>query len=106
MLFGEKIAIPAPFVEVKIDPKLLDLYPGAYQLKPGAILTVTREGDQLMVQLTGQPKFPVFPEGNNRFFLKVVDAEIKFTGDPGAKAGAVILHQGGADQRAPRVTTP
>jgi CubicO group peptidase (beta-lactamase class C family) len=36
MLFGEKVAIPAPFVEAKIDPKLLDLYTGAYQLKPGS----------------------------------------------------------------------
>ena len=106
MLFGEKVAIPVPFVEVKIDPKVLDLYPGSYELKPGAILTVTREGDQLMVQLTGQPKFAVFPEGNNKFFLKVVDAEIEFLGEPGAKAEAVILHQGGADQRAPRVAMP
>jgi D-alanyl-D-alanine carboxypeptidase len=106
MLFGEKVAIPAPFVEAKIDPKLLDQYPGAYQLKPGAVLTVTREGDQLMVQFTGQPKFPVFPEGNGKFFLKVVDAELEFLGEPGAKAGAVILHQGGADQRAPRVEAP
>ncbi|MDP8979972.1 MAG: serine hydrolase [Acidobacteriota bacterium] len=106
MLFGEKIAIPAPKVEVKIDTKLLDRYPGKYQLQPGMVLTVTREGDQLKIQLTGQPKFPMFPEGNNLFFLKVVDAELEFIAEPGGQAKAVILHQGGADKEAPRIATP
>jgi hypothetical protein len=35
---------------------------GAYELEPGFDLVVTLEGDQLMTQVTGQGKFPIFAE--------------------------------------------
>jgi len=66
-------------------------------------VTVTREGNRLFVQATSQPKFEVFPEGERDFFLKVVDAQIAFEIDGQGRAAALILHQGGADQRAKRV---
>jgi Domain of unknown function (DUF3471) len=68
---------------VPIDPKLLDGYVGRYELEvaPGMIFTVTRDKDQLSVQLTGQPAFPVFPKGPRDFFLKVVEAQITFEVD-------------------------
>ncbi|HYG65844.1 MAG TPA: serine hydrolase, partial [Thermoanaerobaculia bacterium] len=39
---------------VKVDPALFDAYAGTYQLAPGSLLLVSREGDRLFVQLTGQ----------------------------------------------------
>src|ERR1035438_9651550 len=62
--------------EVTVDTKSFDRLVGNYQLAPNAILAISREGDQLFVQLTGQQKFPMFPEGERAFFLKVVDAQI------------------------------
>lgn len=88
--------------EISIDPKLLDGYVGRYQLAPNFILTVTREGDQLFVQATGQPTAPVFPESEKNFFYKVVDAQISFETDDQGRASALVLHQNGMDQRAPR----
>ncbi len=96
--------IPQPKVhkEVAVDPKLFDGYAGDYQLAPGFVLTVTREGDHLFVQATGQPKVEVFPEGDHDFFYKVVDAQITFVTDSQGKATELILHQGG-DHPAKRV---
>jgi D-alanyl-D-alanine-carboxypeptidase/D-alanyl-D-alanine-endopeptidase len=93
---------PAP-TEVAVDPKLLDHYVGRYQLAPAFVLTVTREGDGLFVQATGQPKFPVFAKGEREFFYKVVDAQITFVVDDTGKATSLMLHQNGADMPAKRV---
>jgi CubicO group peptidase (beta-lactamase class C family) len=96
---------PAQPKEVKVDPKLFDGYIGAYQMTPAFALTVTREGDHLFVQATGQPKFEIFPEGDRDYFLKVVDAKITFVTDSQGRATELILHQGGLDQHAKRAIT-
>jgi CubicO group peptidase (beta-lactamase class C family) len=94
---------PKVRTEIAIDPKLLDGYVGRYQLTPAATLTITRDGNRLFVQLTGQPAFEVFAETSKDFFLKVVDAQLTFETDEQGKATAVVLHQMGRDQRAPRI---
>jgi hypothetical protein len=60
------------------------------------------EGEQLMTQATNQPKFPIFPESETKFFLKVVDAQIEFVFDAKGEVTSLILHQGGRDQVAKR----
>ena len=77
-------------------------YVGTYRLQPGFDLTITLEGDQLMSQATGQEKFPVFPESETKFFLKVVDAQIEFFKDPTGTITHLLLHQGGREMKAPR----
>ena len=97
-------AKPAPqHTEVKVDSKLYDNYVGRYQLAPSAILTISRDDAHLFAQLTGQPRFEIFPEGEKQFFLKVVDAQLTFETDAQGKATAAVLHQNGIDQRAPRI---
>jgi hypothetical protein len=50
------------------------------------------------VQLTGQPKFPAFPNGDGRFFLKVVDAQFTFSVD------SERISRGGSAHRSSRGT--
>jgi uncharacterized pyridoxamine 5'-phosphate oxidase family protein len=64
---------------------------------------MTREGSKMFTQLTGQPKFEIFAESEKDFFLTVVDAQLTFETDASGKAVAVVLHQNGANQRAPRI---
>ena len=96
--------LPAPkeHKEITVDPKIFDGYVGRYQLAPNFILTVTREGDQLFTQATGQPKVQVFPESQRDFFLKVVDAQITFETDANGRATSLTLHQNGANMPAKR----
>ncbi|MGO8790184.1 MAG: serine hydrolase [Terriglobia bacterium] len=97
--------LPAPkeHKEITVDPKIFDGYVGRYQLAPNFILTVTREGDQLFTQATGQPKVQVFPESQRDFFLKVVDAQITFETDANGRATSLTLHQNGANMPAKRI---
>jgi len=89
--------------EVKVDTRFYDFYVGNYQLRPGIILTVSREGDRLFGQATRQEKFEIFPESDRDYFLKVFDSQISFvTGDEG-RATELVLHQNGMDHHAKRV---
>jgi CubicO group peptidase (beta-lactamase class C family) len=94
---------PRQHTEVKVDPKLFDAYVGSYQFAPDFAITITREGDHLFAQATGQSKFEIFPEGDRDYFFKVVDAQITFVVDKQGRATELILHQGGIDQHAKRV---
>ena len=62
-----------------------------------------REGNQLFVQATGQPKFELFPESERDYFLKVVDAQITFETDGPGRTTGLVLHQGGMNQPAKRI---
>jgi len=94
---------PKEHKEVTVDPKLFDGYVGSYQLAPNFVMAITRDGDHLFVQATGQPKFEIFPESDRDYFLKVVDAQITFIADSQGQATELILHQNGLDQHAKRV---
>jgi CubicO group peptidase (beta-lactamase class C family) len=100
---GAPAAAPKGHKEISVDPKLFDGYVGQYQLAPNFILTITREGDQLFAQATGQPKVQIFPEGERDFFYKVVDAQITFETDAAGRATSLTLHQNGANMPAKRI---
>jgi CubicO group peptidase (beta-lactamase class C family) len=92
-----------PHKQVKVDPQLYDGYVGAYEFAPNFILTVSREGDHLFTQATGQSKFEIFPESERDYFLKVVDAQVTFLTDSQGRATELVLHQNGRDQHGKRV---
>lgn len=87
---------------IALPAATLDEYVGSYTLAPTFVITVQRDGDRLMVQATGQPAFRIWASAKDEFFLKVVDAQFSFTRGADGNVDALILHQGGRDQRAPR----
>jgi CubicO group peptidase (beta-lactamase class C family) len=89
--------------EIKVPEAVLAQYVGEYELQPGFILAVTKEGDRLLTQATGQSKFEVFAETETKFFLKVVEASIEFVKDDSGKFTKLILNQGGRKMEAKRV---
>ena len=53
----------------KVDPKVFDAYVGQYQPNPSVMLTVTREGDKLMMrQGSSAEKLELLPENEANFF--------------------------------------
>ena len=89
--------LPAPKErkEVTLDAKTLERYVGRYQLAPEFILTVSRDGDRLFVQATGQPKLEVFASAESEFFYKAVEAEISFVAEKDGTIASLVLHQNG-----------
>ena len=87
---------------ITLDAATLANYVGHYQLAPKAIVDISVRDGQPFVQLTGQPAFPLFASAKDKFFLRVVEAQIDFERDASGKVVALVLHQGGADRRASR----
>lgn len=98
------LGIPLPIEPkgISIAPEKLGDYPGVYPLSPQYSLTVRNDGDELTVQGTGQEANPVFPYALDKFFSKVVDAQLEFTRGPDGNVDGVILHQDGREGKAPR----
>ena len=103
LLHGQPYSIPHERVAITVDTNTLKQYVGAYQLNPNFIITMTLENGQLMTQATNQPKFPVFAEKENFFFLKVVDAQIEFVKGADGTVGKIILYQNGRQQTANKI---
>lgn len=81
--------------EVTVNPAILESYVGKYELQPGFVITVRKEGDQLKAQATGQPEFDIYPKAENIFYLKVVAAELTFNKNNQGAVESLTLTQGG-----------
>ena len=95
--------VPVEPVETRVDPKLYDDLAGDYELHRSFVITISRDGERLMAQATGQARLEIFPKSPTEFFYKVVDAQITFVKDPAGQVTGLILHQGGRDMPAPRI---
>jgi len=89
--------------EIAVDAAILDGYVGFYQHTDNFVMTVTRDGNQLLARLTGQSPIPIYPESNTEFFVKVVDAHIRFITDARGRAVSLILHQNNRDMPMKRI---
>jgi len=91
---------------IALDPEALRAYVGRYRVAPNVEIEMTLEGDQLLIRLTGQSAFPVYASAKDKFFLKVVDAQLDFERGAGGDIVALVLHQNGLDARAERIGEP
>ena len=89
--------------DVEVASEILQTYIGQYQLSPSFIITVTRDGDKLLAQATGQSLFQIFPMSNTKFFYKVVDAQITFSLNEAGEVESLTLHQNGRNMPGKKV---
>ncbi|MBN1223580.1 MAG: CocE/NonD family hydrolase [Candidatus Aminicenantes bacterium] len=87
-------------IENKVDPHIFETYVGDYELGPNQRITISRQGESLFVQLTGQPKIKVFPASEKTFFCKGIDAEITFNTDRNGELSHLVLYQNGVFMQA------
>lgn len=88
---------------VAVDSRLLPRLVGRYQLTPDMVLSVMQDKGRLFARATGQRRFEIYPAGPNRWFPKVIDAELRFDETGPERARYLILRQGGEDMKAPRI---
>jgi len=88
---------------IKLPTEVLDRYLGYYQMRPGLLLHVTRENDQLFVQVTAREKYPVYAETETRFFYVATAADLTFENGDSGEVEALTLHVGGNRQVARRM---
>ena len=81
-------------------------YAGRYSFTPDLAFQVVNANGSLFAQAAGQPRLALRPIGADRFAVIGVPAEISFERGPDGKVAALVLHQNGLDQRAPRGEPP
>jgi hypothetical protein len=96
---AESVAPP----QVDLPGVILERYTGYYRLCDRLVLTITRQGQQLYAQVTGQAALEIFPETAASFVYQGVRARIDFIPNPPAQITALVLNQNGADHVAPRI---
>ncbi|HEX4810739.1 MAG TPA: serine hydrolase [Bryobacteraceae bacterium] len=90
--------------EITLSTDVLARYTGLYAMAPGMNMTITLADGQLISQMSGQERVPLYAESETMFFPKVVDAEIEFPqSDTKGPASQLILHQNGHDMSAKRL---
>lgn len=83
--------------EVTIEDAILESYVGKYELVPGFVITITKDGKQMSAQATGQSAFGIYPKSATSFYLKVVNAQIVFNKNEDGNVESLTLFQGGQE---------
>lgn len=91
-----------PRVKVAVPAATLDRLVGEYVLSPAMSIRITREGDALFAQATGQGRFPLTATGTNRFVFPPSGVDLTFDLPETGLASQLTLRQGGGTFPAPR----
>jgi hypothetical protein len=102
-LAGKKFAEPKDRKAVAVDPKIYDSNAGRYEIEPGVVLTVRREGERLMVQVNGQAAAEVFPASETEYFSRRIDVQIKLVKNLQGQVTSLIIVQNGRNILAKRI---
>jgi hypothetical protein len=82
ILLAEHLDAPAESAaepqSVSVDPTLLERHVGVYRLDVGALVKVTRSGDQLLGEMEGVPRFRMVARSPKEFFVKELGAQVAF----------------------------
>jgi hypothetical protein len=78
-------------------------YVGFYEADPTNVLVITRVGQQLFAQLTGQRRLSIFPAAASEYAYGAADARITFVTEGNSLASELVLHLKDRDLHLPRV---
>ncbi len=79
-------------VPATVAPAVLDAYTGDYEIRPGKIIHITREGGHLMEQGPDDPKPAAdWPLADNAFFQRAQPGIVTFTRSPQGKVESYVL---------------
>lgn len=88
---------------IEVDASILAQYVGTYQIQEGFDLIISLENGKLMSQATGQGKFQLYAETEQRFFVKEFEAAIEFKKGAAGGYDSAVLIQGGQELKINRL---
>lgn len=89
---------PRARVAIELPASALSSYVGVYALAAGVDLDVTLDNGALHIRSSnGGAAVQLWPESNNDFFAKGVDAQVSFVRDASGSVTSLVLHQYGRD---------
>jgi D-alanyl-D-alanine-carboxypeptidase/D-alanyl-D-alanine-endopeptidase len=97
--------IKAP-VTAKVNPNVYAAHAGLYEIGPDLKIVITKAGDRLYAQASGQPEVEIFPGSENEYFSKLDDSTISFVKDDEGRTTGLLWRRQGNEKTAKRVAEP
>lgn len=97
ILYNKPYEIPREKTAIALPVDILKQYVGVYELLPELIITVSVEDGKLIGKPEGQEALQLHPKKKDLFFLKEIDAQIKFTRNDKNDVIAMTLVQNGKE---------
>jgi CubicO group peptidase (beta-lactamase class C family) len=94
---------PVERPEITVAEDVLRSYVGEYEMTPQLSITITLENGRLQALPTGQGKATLYADAKDSFFLRVVNAQMRFTRAPTGEVTALTLDQGGTQRTGRKV---
>ena len=95
IVFGSPYEKPYERKAVAVESSVLDKYVGEYKFQqPTTTIVVTNENGKLFQKRNTEPKFEMFAESDNKFFLKNEDIQLTFVKDANGAVTGLLVHQG------------
>ncbi|MEM6803488.1 MAG: serine hydrolase [Bacteroidota bacterium] len=88
---------------IEVPASILEQYVGTYEIQKGFELVVSLENEKLMCQATGQGKFQLYAETEQRFFIKEFEAAIEFKKAASGGYDSAVLFQNGQEVLVKRI---
>jgi CubicO group peptidase (beta-lactamase class C family) len=88
---------PKEKTAVSVNPRILSGYVGHYQVGPYSVMAVTRDGDRLYSQVTGQPQVQLFAASDKDWFLADADVQETFETDAQGNPTQLTLRSNGQE---------
>jgi CubicO group peptidase (beta-lactamase class C family)/uncharacterized pyridoxamine 5'-phosphate oxidase family protein len=93
----DKMDKQTSYSSLAVKPKDVQRYTGRYELPNIGVLTISTDNDKLFAKMNQQPKIEIFPMAEDEFFLKVVEARVKFIKDEKGEINQLIVTQNGQE---------
>jgi len=80
---------------VKMDPSVFDRYTGNYELKDGSLISILREADRMILQLTGYShvqRFHLLPASETKLLHRDLDIRVSFNQEKGKQIALNVTH--------------
>ncbi len=88
---------------VEVDADVLASYCGSYELQPGMVATISKDGNNLYAEAPGLAKSQITPLSATEFLVKSVSAKITFQKDENGKVSRMLVNMGGQEMATRRL---
>jgi CubicO group peptidase (beta-lactamase class C family) len=86
---------PSAHKIITLPGEIIEDYVGTYTQPNGRVWRITKEDNAIRMSGDGLPTFVLYPETENKFFLKDIDAQLEFIRDENHKVTKLITYENG-----------
>ena len=103
IMFNAPYKVPEIVKEIHVPVTTLQQYVGKYELTPQFVVTVRLDNGVLKAKPTNQDELQLFAERDDLFFLKVIEAKVRFVKNDRGEVDKMILYQNGQEMSGKKI---